>query len=396
MFKPLLRLAAGLLLLGEATAQVFNPAVVQPGGDDACAYDLTGDGLVSTNDLLYLLAAFGRDAASDLAADAADVNNDGVVGTSDLLALLAVYGRPCATAGGTPPPPPPPPVDLQTAAAEFAAAMGAADPYTTLVAVSSTIHFAGDLAAIATGVGRMDFEQAFATAMAANLGDGSTVSPESVIVDAIREAEAEWQQGRRLQAGAVTNIEVLFHLLVPATLQSTGASLVSMMQQTNQTIQIDIAQASFSADAASMTPPIAGPAVVDCEGSWVVSANCSEPCGPNGARASDFQVVRAAQNGGTDCQNTQQPPAAQPCNTHVQCPLECAGQWDQWGVCSLPCGNGSRTRAYVVLQEPQHGGGECPDRDTLQSQECNTQACPPPPPAAVDCLVRYHHVKSCR
>ena len=376
------------LLLAGAVAQAQVSTVVMP-ANDPCAYDLTEDNLVSTNDLLYLLATFGRDAASDPAAQAADVDGSGSVGTSDLLGLLAVFGRTCQQQPVSGPAPPPP-VSLQDAAAEFAAAMSVVDPYTTLVAISSSIHFSGDLSAIAIGQARLDFEQAFATTMAASLGDGSTVSPGSVIVDEIREAEADWQMGRRrVQVGFVTNIEVLFHLLVPATLQTTGASLVNMMQQTNQTIQIDVAQLSFSADAASMTPPTAWPAVVDCDGSWVVSANCSEPCGPSGVLAQNFEVTRAEQNGGADCLGSQQVPLAQSCNMHIQCPVDCAGNWGQWGVCSLPCGNGTRSRAYAVFQEPQHGGGQCPERDTTQSQECNTQSCPPPPPAQVDCLVHY-------
>ena len=42
----------------------------------SCPEDLTGDGVTSTNDLLYLLASFGRDATSQLTAVAADL--DGV------------------------------------------------------------------------------------------------------------------------------------------------------------------------------------------------------------------------------------------------------------------------------------------------------------------------------
>ena len=51
--------------------------------------DLTGDGVVSTNDLLYLLAAWG-DTASP-----ADFNGDGIVGTDDLLIVLSAYGDTC-------------------------------------------------------------------------------------------------------------------------------------------------------------------------------------------------------------------------------------------------------------------------------------------------------------
>lgn len=135
----------------------------------ACAYDLTDDGIVGTNDLLYLLAAFGRSTSSPTAA-LADVNGDGVVGTTDLLGLLAMYGRTCSA-----PPPPVPIIAPEAAAAEFAAelAAAAADPSTPIVAVVSEITFDGDVSLVAEGTEvRAEFEVGFAAAMASSLGDG--------------------------------------------------------------------------------------------------------------------------------------------------------------------------------------------------------------------------------
>jgi hypothetical protein len=137
------------------------------------------------------------------------------------------------------------------------------------------------------------------------------------------------------------------------------------------------------------------PAVVDCEGSWIATDECSEPCGPAGVRAASFVVSRASQNGGTDCADAEVLPNPESCNTHVQCHVDCGGEWGEWGDCSLPCGNGSRTRSYVVLQEPQHGGAECPERDTSASEECNTEPCPPPPPDAVDCQGSWSEFGDC-
>lgn len=134
----------------------------------ACAYDLTDDGIVGTNDLLYLLAAFGR--TSSPTAALADVNGDGVVGTADLLGLLAMYGRTCSA-----PPPPVPIIAPEAAAAEFAAelAAAAADPSTPIVAVVSEITFDGDVSLVAEGTEvRAEFEVGFAAAMASSLGDG--------------------------------------------------------------------------------------------------------------------------------------------------------------------------------------------------------------------------------
>ena len=53
-----------------------------------CPGDIDGDGVVDTEDLLALLAAWGE------AGGPADINKDGIVNTADLLLLLAAWG-PC-------------------------------------------------------------------------------------------------------------------------------------------------------------------------------------------------------------------------------------------------------------------------------------------------------------
>jgi hypothetical protein len=268
--------------------------------------------------------------------------------------------------------------------------------------VSSSISFSGDIAAITADVqARQEFEQGFAQSMASSLGDGSTVSPEMVVIDEIREVQAEWEGmgRRRLQSDQSEDpllIEVLFHLLLPEALQGAGSSLITTLQDTDQQIEIAVAGLTFSADTASIAPPAVLPAIVDCEGAWVPSEDeCSELCGPNGVRTQSFVVFRAEQNGGSDCIDSETLPQPIPCNTHVQCPVNCAGEWGQWDECSLPCGNGTQTRNYVVLQEPQHGGASCPDQDTSQSQACNLDPCPPPPPQPVDCVGAWSDYGEC-
>ena len=374
-------------------------APLASGQDAACALDFSGDGIVSTNDLLSLLAVFGRTVSEVPQAAAADVNADGRVSTDDLLALLASFGDVCDTstpAGAA--------AVFQSAAEEFAAAMvNATDPFAPLVAVSSSISFDGDIGLINEDMqSRLQFEVGFAETMASSLGDGSTVRPEMVVVDDVREVQAEWEGmgRRRLQAGGTTDptmyIQVLFHLLLPESLQSAGSALITIMQATDRQIAIAVGDVTFTADTASMAPPAVLPAVIDCEGAWVPSEDeCSEPCGPNGVRPQTFVVFRAEQNGGSDCIDSETLPAPLPCNTHVQCPVDCAGEWGEWGDCSLPCGNGTQTRSFVVLQEPQHGGAECPDHDTSQSQACNVDPCPPPPPVGVDCVGSWSAYGEC-
>ena len=58
--------------------------------NDGCVGDLNGDGSVTVNDLLALLADFGCTEACE-----GDVDLDGAVSVSDLLALLAVFGALC-------------------------------------------------------------------------------------------------------------------------------------------------------------------------------------------------------------------------------------------------------------------------------------------------------------
>ena len=66
--------------------------------------DIDGDGIVSVDDLLLLLSAFGSSSAP-----AEDIDGSGEVSVSDLLSLLAAFGNACAVAspsalGGPPPP----------------------------------------------------------------------------------------------------------------------------------------------------------------------------------------------------------------------------------------------------------------------------------------------------
>jgi hypothetical protein len=74
------------------------PAPAAPAAASVCP-DTTGDGIVSTNDLLFVLAVWGRETAGvddqAVAAQAADFNSDGAVNTDDLLLLLARFGQTC-------------------------------------------------------------------------------------------------------------------------------------------------------------------------------------------------------------------------------------------------------------------------------------------------------------
>ena len=61
-----------------------------PSDEDACVGDLTGDGVVSVDDMLFLLSDFG--CVTDCSAD---VDLDNAVTIADLLQLLSAFGEPC-------------------------------------------------------------------------------------------------------------------------------------------------------------------------------------------------------------------------------------------------------------------------------------------------------------
>ena len=158
--------AAALLALVAVAA----PTKVASQTSVTCVWDLNSDGIVTTNDLLYLLAVFGDVVVHNGNAASADFNGDGVISTIDLLELLAVFGRMCEDLAN----PPPPPVTPEVAAAEFEAALAAVfgDPAASLVGIFSAMSFQGDVSMVAEGQARDDFEESFTTNMASSIGDG--------------------------------------------------------------------------------------------------------------------------------------------------------------------------------------------------------------------------------
>ena len=56
--------------------------------DESCNGDVNADGVVSVNDLLAVIAAWGSDDSDS------DVDGDGVVAIGDLLAVIGAWG-PC-------------------------------------------------------------------------------------------------------------------------------------------------------------------------------------------------------------------------------------------------------------------------------------------------------------
>jgi hypothetical protein len=103
---------------------------------------------------------------------------------------------------------------------------------------------------------------------------------------------------------------------------------------------------------------------------------CSVPCGGGTQTA---PIITQKQGNGKEC-----PPTSRACNTQA-CPPPASTDVDcqigEFGACSVPCGGGTQTAPILINK--QGNGKECPPT----SRACNTQACPPAPTPAVDCVV---------
>lgn len=58
-------------------------------------------------------------------------------------------------------------------------------------------------------------------------------------------------------------------------------------------------------------------------------------------------------------------------------PTDCKGRWESWSKCTHPCGGGTKTRKFKVI-EPAIAGGTCEMRDAKETMECNEVPCPIP------------------
>ena len=113
----------------------------------------------------------------------------------------------------------------------------------------------------------------------------------------------------------------------------------------------------------------------DCEVSnWSDWSSCSKTWG-GGRQMRKRTVNKPASYGGKDCPTLAE---TQDCNIQ-DCPTDCeVGPWSEWGVCNKSCGGGTQTRTRNVTKPATNGGKTCPI--LTETQTCNPQACPPPPP----------------
>ena len=111
-------------------------------------------------------------------------------------------------------------------------------------------------------------------------------------------------------------------------------------------------------------------------GKWGELSLCNAKCGAGIQIRRRFCDSPAPDFGGDFCQG----PAIQEvaCVSKVKCPID--GQWSKWsdfGVCMVPCGEGTMTRIRVCNNPiPVFGGKDCPG-PSLEKQKCDTKIhCP--------------------
>ena len=204
--------------------------------------------------------------------------------------LQAIMSADCSHASGavlTPPPPAHetvpalPPVTPEEAAQQFERVEEEGDEQLPVVFVASQVKFIGDIDTIPDGsLARSEFEQNLRYSLASTLGDGSTVTPDMIFIDDVREGDAiagamfnsnpaggQPQQLDPLAPLAPGGVDVRFHIAVPEVLQSTTVSLVTTLRDSSEVIEVEVDGVTLVGDTATIPPPfsIAGlqPCVCD-------------------------------------------------------------------------------------------------------------------------------------
>jgi len=112
------------------------------------------------------------------------------------------------------------------------------------------------------------------------------------------------------------------------------------------------------------------PCPIDCVGSFGDWETCSEECG-GGTQTRTYNASVTPQYGGAECPGDE----TQVCNTH-NCPIDCEGEWGDFGDCSEVCGDGTKTRSYSVSSPAEYGGADCSAVNGQEDeQDCNLRPC---------------------
>lgn len=120
---------------------------------------------------------------------------------------------------------------------------------------------------------------------------------------------------------------------------------------------------------------------VNCEGAWGQWGSC--PCGPNGSTSSTknrtYYITVAAEFGGKACDYTNETVGNTSC-TAQNCPVDCQGEWGEWGNCS--CKTQIRSRTFTITTNQSNGGTYCDaDNNAQGTENCDPTGCKIYPPS---------------
>jgi len=149
-----------------------------------------------------------------------------------------------------------------------------------------------------------------------------------------------------------------------------------MIESMNMT-SIELTYVARTPTSAPTSPPSFSS--TDCVLSeWSGYSACDKTCGTEGKKRRWRIILAPASGGGAHCGSTGfETEDSTPCNNDVACPIDCiVGDWKDWSVCSVSCGEGIRTRTRTNT-DPGAGGMACPK--STESMACREKACP------VDC-----------
>ena len=83
-----------------------------------------------------------------------------------------------------------------------------------------------------------------------------------------------------------------------------------------------------------------------------------------GKRKDTYRIITPPAAGGTACTNKNGD------TKYVNVPINCEGNWNNWGNCSKTCNGGTQSRTWNTTVSTKNNGSACP---ATQSQVCNTQ-----------------------
>ena len=139
---------------------------------------------------------------------------------------------------------------------------------------------------------------------------------------------------------------------------------------------------------------------VNCKGEWIDVVTCPEECyngiGEIPRNKKSYNIVKAAQFGGSECMHVQDELIESECPV-TYCPIDCQGIMSNWNTtCSNLCNSNQEvTRTYRYTRSNQHGGLVCSynfmemSDGHVETSNCPFVNCP------IDCEGEWVYTNTC-